>query len=55
MKPQRSHGVMSMSDGAELWHGSRREIGRVGWATIAERTVPLSDDGKNYNVSVELG
>jgi hypothetical protein len=37
------------------WHGSRREIGRVGWQPLPNNTVPLSDDGKNHNVSVESG
>ena len=63
MKPQRtvvllsngSHGVMSTSDGAGYGTGRGVRSVELDGQRLPIDTVPLSDDVKNHNVSVELG
>jgi phosphatidate phosphatase PAH1 len=63
MKPQRtavllsngSHGVMITSVGAGYGTGRGVTSVELDGQRLPNDTVPLSDDGKNHNVSVELG
>jgi hypothetical protein len=63
MKPQRavvllsngSHGVMITSVGAGYGTGRGVRSVELDGQRLPNDTVPLSDDGKNHNVSVELG
>ena len=63
MKPQRavvllsngSYGVMITSAGAGYGTGRSVRSVELDGQRLPNDTVPLSDDGKNHNVSVELG
>jgi hypothetical protein len=63
MKPRRavvllsngSYGVMITSAGAGYATGRGVRSVELDGQRLPNDTVPLSDDGKNHNVSVELG